>query len=175
MSAHAVARTEVAGRRFLQEKRGSVAIESALAIVALHVAFAILMEIASMSSAADRMDRAARAAAQTLAFLDTGEAGAQDLSPLDRQRVVTQLVHGLKDLAMSLIRSDRYGTPLSQSMKNIAAAERLQRAARITAQAERLPVLMTLPMLLFVVPGTMLFVAGPAFLSAVKALGGLGG
>ena len=34
---------------------------------------------------------------------------------------------------------------------------------------------MTLPMLLFVVPGTMLLVAGPAFLSAVNALGGLGG
>ena len=83
-------------------------------------------------------------------------------------------VDGLKDLAMSLIQSDRYGTPLAQSMKNIAAAERIQRAARITAQAERLPVLMTLPMLLFVVPGTMLLVAGPAFISAVKALGGLG-
>ena len=30
---------------------------------------------------------------------------------------------------------------------------------------------MTLPMLLFVVPGTMLLVAGPAFLSALNALG----
>ena len=37
-------------------------------------------------------------ASQLLAFLDTGEAGAQDLSPLDRQRVVTQLVHDLKGL-----------------------------------------------------------------------------
>ena len=83
-------------------------------------------------------------------------------------------VEGLKDLAMTLLQSDRYGTPLTQSMKNIAAGERVQRAARIAARAERLPVLMTLPMLLFVVPGTMLLVAGPAFLTAIRALGSLG-
>ena len=84
-------------------------------------------------------------------------------------------VEGLKDLATTLIQSERYGTPLTQSMKNIAAAERVERAARIAAQAERVPVLMTLPMLLFVVPGTMLLIAGPAFLTAIKALGSLGG
>lgn len=84
-------------------------------------------------------------------------------------------VEGLKDLATTLIQSERYGTPLTQSMRNIAQAERVQRAARIAARAERLPVLMTLPMLLFVVPGTMLLVAGPAFLTAIKALRSLGG
>ena len=84
-------------------------------------------------------------------------------------------VEGLKNLAMTLLQSERYGTPLTQSMKNIAAGERVQRAARIAARAERLPVLMTLPMLLFVVPGTMLLVAGPAFLTAIRALGNVGG
>ena len=84
-------------------------------------------------------------------------------------------IDGLRDLAMSLIQSDRFGTPLSQSMKSIAADQRLQKTARIAAQAERLPVLMTLPMLLFVVPGTMLLVAGPAFLTALEAVGSLGG
>ena len=84
-------------------------------------------------------------------------------------------VEGLRDLATTLIQSDRYGTPLTQSMKTIAANERTQRAARIEAAAERLPVLLTLPMLLFVVPGTMALVAGPAFLTAVTSLGSLGG
>ena len=98
----------------------------------------------------------------------------------DRRAVLQEFhrrteVEGLRDLAMTLIQSERYGTPLTQSIKNIAANERTQRAARIEAQAERLPVLMTLPMLLFVVPGTMALVAGPAFLTAIKALGSLGG
>ena len=84
-------------------------------------------------------------------------------------------VEGLKNLAMTLLQSERYGTPLTQSMKNIAAAERDQRASRIAARTERLPVLMTLPMLILVVPGTMLLVAGPAFLTAIKALSNLGG
>ena len=84
-------------------------------------------------------------------------------------------VEGLRDLAMTLIQAERYGTPLTQSMRNIAANERTQRAARIEAQAERLPVLMTLPMLLFVVPGTMCLIAGPAFLVTIEALGSLGG
>ena len=84
-------------------------------------------------------------------------------------------VEGIKSLAFVLMQSDRYGTPLTESLTNIAGNERAQRAARIAEQAERLPVLMTLPMLLFVVPGTMLLVAGPAFLSALKALGSMGG
>ena len=37
-------------------------------------------------------------ATQLLAFLDTGEAGVPELSPLDRQRVVTELVHDIKGL-----------------------------------------------------------------------------
>ena len=97
----------------------------------------------------------------------------------DRRAVLEEFhrrtdVEGLRDLAMTLIQAERYGTPLTQSMRNIAANERTQRAARIEAQAERLPVLMTLPMLLFVVPGTMALVAGPAFLNAIAALGALG-
>ena len=124
---------------------------------------------------------------------------AQELAPIERRlagelrmmeaelrlgadrRLVLQEFHrraeveGLRDLAMTLIQSERYGTPLSQSMKNIAVNERTQRSLRIDERAERLPVLLTLPMLLFVVPGTMALVAGPAFLTAVKALGALGG
>ena len=37
-------------------------------------------------------------ATQLLAFLDSTEAGVPDLSPLDRQRVVTELVHDIKGL-----------------------------------------------------------------------------
>ena len=98
----------------------------------------------------------------------------------DRRMVLEEFhrrteIEGLRDLAMTLIQSERYGTPLTQSMKNIASSERNQRMLRITTRAERLPVLLTLPMLLLVVPGTMALVAGPAFLSAIRALGALGG
>ena len=45
--------------------------------------------------------------------------------------------------------------------------------ARIAVQAGRLPVLMSLPLLL-VTPGTLLLVAGPAFVSTMEMLGNLG-
>ena len=79
-------------------------------------------------------------------------------------------VPGLQDLATTLLQSDRYGTPLTQATRNIAESERLQRGSRIEEQAQRLPVVMTLPMMLLVLPGTMLLVAGPAFLQAMQAL-----
>jgi len=97
----------------------------------------------------------------------------------DRRTVLQEFqrrteVEGLRDLAMTLIQAERYGTPLTQSMRNIAAAERTQRSARIEAQAERLPVLMMLPTLLLVTPGTMCLIAGPAFLSVARQLESLG-
>lgn len=83
-------------------------------------------------------------------------------------------IEGIRTLAFVLLQSDRYGTPLTESLTNIANNERAQRAARIMERAERLPVLMTIPMLLFVVPGTVALVAGPAFLSAMSALKNIG-
>ena len=84
-------------------------------------------------------------------------------------------VVGLQDLATTLLQSERYGTPLTQAMRNIAESERLQRAARIEERTERLPVLMTLPMMLLVLPGTILLMAGPAFLQATTAMKTIGG
>ena len=80
----------------------------------------------------------------------------------------------LRDFAMTVVQGERYGTPLSQSIQNIARNERLQRASRIEAQAGRLPVIMSLPMLLLVVPGIILLMGGPAFLVAIEAIQGMG-
>ena len=97
----------------------------------------------------------------------------------DRKTVLNDLhirtgVEGLRDLATVITQGERYGTPLAQSMRNIAHSERQERAARIATQVERLPVLMSMPMLLLVTPGTLLLVAGPAFVSTMELLGNLG-
>lgn len=83
-------------------------------------------------------------------------------------------VDGLRDFASTVIQGERYGTPMGQSIKNIARNERLQRATRIEAAAGRLPVIMSIPMLLLVVPGIILLMGGPAFMTAVNALSGMG-
>lgn len=81
---------------------------------------------------------------------------------------------GLRDFATTVTQGERYGTPMGQSIQNIARNERLQRAARIEAQAGRLPVIMSLPMLLLVVPGILLLMGGPAFMMAIEAIQGMG-
>ena len=81
---------------------------------------------------------------------------------------------GLRDFATTVVQGERYGTPMGQSLQNIARNERLERAARIEAQAGRLPVVMSLPMLLLVVPGILLLMGGPAFMMAIEALQGFG-
>lgn len=97
----------------------------------------------------------------------------------DRKKVLNDLhirtgVEGLRDLSSTITQGERYGTPLAQSMRNIAHSERQQRAARIAAQVDRLPVLMSMPMLLLVTPGTLLLVAGPSFVSTMEILRNLG-
>lgn len=81
---------------------------------------------------------------------------------------------GLRDFAMTVVQGERYGTPMGQSLQNIARNERVERATRIEAQAGRLPVIMSLPMLLLVVPGILLLMGGPAFMMAIEAIQAIG-
>ena len=109
---------------------------------------------------------------------ELGSVEAQLRLGADRRSVLQDLcertaVEGLRDFAMTVIQGERYGTPMGQSISNIARNERLQRAARIEAAAGRLPVVMSLPMLLLVVPGILLLMGGPAFIYAIQALQGM--
>ncbi len=110
---------------------------------------------------------------------ELGSVEAQLRLGADRRSVLQDLcdragAEGLQDFAMTVIQGERYGTPMGQSIQNIARNERLQRAARIEAAAGRLPVIMSLPMLLLVIPGIILLMAGPAFLVAMQAMSGFG-
>ena len=155
-------------------RRMAAALPNALDLMVMSLESGLTFERALVTVARELVPIEPRLAAEFDLIEAELRVGVSRRSVLQEFRERTQ-VEGLKDLATTLIQSERYGTPLTQSMKNIAAGERVQRMARITARAERLPVLMTLPMLFFVVPGTILLVAGPSVLTALKALQGLGG
>ena len=70
-------------------------VDNAIADVVARIHPTIIKSL-DMSKIADLDNEAL--ATQLLAFLETGEADAGDLSPLDRQRVVTRLVHDIKGL-----------------------------------------------------------------------------
>ncbi len=78
----------------------------------------------------------------------------------------------LQRLAGTLAQALQYGTPLSQALRSLAAELRGEALTRFEARAARLPVLMTLPMILFILPCVFLVVAGPAVLAIIEKLSG---
>lgn len=79
-------------------------------------------------------------------------------------------LESVKTIASTLSQTLRYGTPLGRALRSLAGDFRLIRQTRMEEAAARLPVLITIPMILFILPATTLVVAGPAFLQLIDAL-----
>lgn len=77
----------------------------------------------------------------------------------------------LKRLTGTLIQTMQYGTPLSEALRVMAAEMRAETLTRYEARAARLPVLLTLPMILFVMPCVFIVVGGPAVIQLMHAFG----
>ena len=75
-----------------------------------------------------------------------------------------------RDLATTVSQSERHGTPLADSLRKLASSIRVQAIATMQARLARLPVLLILPTLAFVLPGIMVIVGGPAFVQLVESL-----
>ncbi|HQU10933.1 MAG TPA: type II secretion system F family protein [Acidiphilium sp.] len=76
----------------------------------------------------------------------------------------------LKRLASTLIQTLQYGTPLTQALRTLSAEMRQEQLTRFEERAARLPVLLTLPMIMFILPCVFLVVGGPAVLKLVSSL-----
>jgi tight adherence protein C len=73
-------------------------------------------------------------------------------------------------LGSILIQSIHYGTPLAQALRTLSAEQRQEMLVRFEARAGRLPVLLTLPMIVFILPCVFLVVAGPAIVDVFRAM-----
>ena len=74
-------------------------------------------------------------------------------------------------LAGTLAQTLRYGTPLGHALRVLASEMRTERMVRLEERAARLPVLMTMPMLLFILPCLFIVLAGPAAIKIMNAMG----
>lgn len=79
-------------------------------------------------------------------------------------------LESVRSIASTLSQTLRYGTPLGKALRTLTADFRLIRQTRMEERAARLPVVITVPMIVFILPATTLVVAGPAFLQLVGAL-----
>ena len=71
-------------------------------------------------------------------------------------------VDSLKRMAATLIQTMQYGTPVGDALRVLATEVRHERMVQFEARAARLPVLLTLPMIVFILPCIFLIVCGPA-------------
>ena len=74
----------------------------------------------------------------------------------------------LRGLVATLKQSLKFGTPLAESLRMIASEMRAERQARMEERAARLPVLLAVPMMLFILPCLMMIIATPIVLRIIE-------
>ncbi len=79
-------------------------------------------------------------------------------------RVPLASVRGLVNI---LAQTERYGTPLAQSLRILAAEFRAARMLEAEAKAARLPAVLTIPMIVFVLPPLFIVLIGPAIIEVM--------
>jgi tight adherence protein C len=81
----------------------------------------------------------------------------------DRGEALQNLVRrtrleSLQGITATLIQAIRFGTPLAESMRVLAAQMRTERLAKIEERAARLPILLTIPLLVFIMPALLIVI-----------------
>lgn len=76
-------------------------------------------------------------------------------------RIDTPSIHSV---VSTLSQSLSYGTPLAQAMRSVAADIRSDALIELEEKANRLPTLMTIPMMLLIMPTLFIIIGGPAAL-----------
>jgi tight adherence protein C len=76
----------------------------------------------------------------------------------------------LRGMVGTLLQAERYGTPLAQSLRVLSAESREERAMKAEEKAARLPALLTVPMIVFILPPLFVVLIGPAALRTIDAM-----
>ncbi|HTZ71326.1 MAG TPA: type II secretion system F family protein [Acetobacteraceae bacterium] len=91
----------------------------------------------------------------------------------DRRAALTALgertgLDTMKRFAATLIQTMQFGTPLTHALRVLASEMRTDALTRFEEKAARLPVLLTFPMILFVLPCVFIVVVGPAAIRVTR-------
>jgi tight adherence protein C len=76
----------------------------------------------------------------------------------------------VRGVVNTLIQTEKYGTPLAQSLRVLSAEFREQRMLRAEEKAARLPATMTVPMIVFILPTLFIVLVGPAMIDVYDNL-----
>ena len=75
----------------------------------------------------------------------------------------------VRGVVTTMIQTERYGTPLASALRVLSAEFRNERMMRAEEKAARLPAIMTVPLILFILPVLFIVIIGPAGCSLADA------
>lgn len=76
----------------------------------------------------------------------------------------------IRGVVNTLAQTEKYGTPLAQSLRVLAAEFRNERMMRAEEKAAKLPATLTVPLVLFILPSLFVVLLGPAVISTIDNL-----
>ncbi len=71
-------------------------------------------------------------------------------------------LESVKGVTTTMVQTERYGTPLASALRVLSAEFRNERMMRAEEKAARLPAIMTVPLILFILPTLFIVILGPA-------------
>jgi tight adherence protein C len=71
-------------------------------------------------------------------------------------------LEAVRGVVTTMIQTEKYGTPLASALRVLSAEFRHQRMMRAEEKAARLPAIMTVPLILFILPTLFIVILGPA-------------
>ena len=130
----------------------------------------------SLDASLDRVSREIAPSAPELA--DELGLTAVELTFLpERRRALDNLAErtdlaAIRGVVNTLKQTEKYGTPLAQSLRVLAAEFRSERLMKAEERAARLPAILTVPMIIFILPVLFVVLMGPAILSSIDVMRG---
>ena len=71
-------------------------------------------------------------------------------------------LEAVRGVVTTMIQTEKYGTPLASALRVLSAEFRNERMMRAEEKAARLPAIMTIPLILFILPTLFVIILGPA-------------
>jgi len=71
-------------------------------------------------------------------------------------------LEAIRGVVTTMIQTEKYGTPLASALRVLSAEFRNERMMRAEEKAARLPAIMTIPLILFILPVLFVVILGPA-------------
>ena len=93
----------------------------------------------------------------------------------DRNKALTNLsercdLPELQGVTSVLIQTEKYGTPIAQALRVLSSEFRQARMMRAEQKAARLPALMTVPMIVFILPVLFIVIISPAVIGVLNTM-----